>query len=410
MHTRTNAATLSPPEKEKLMNAIITLKKTTKPGHSTNVYDEFVAIHFGVTRRTGIASGDGGHGGPAFFAWHREFILRFEKALQEVDPDVTLPYWKWESGNSSDTTNIFTADFLGTVGLQTSGYLSETPNTQNPDGWKVDSQLDQGNGSTLLRNNNINPGSLPASDANDALDEDDFHRFRPNLEGPHGTIHMIVGGHMTRMTSPNDPIFFLHHANIDRLWAKWQLTHPGTDNYNPNQTGNVGHKLDDRMWPWDGGDSSTTVNSVVALLPVFDTNDTRRPRDVLDIEALDYVYDDVEGSSKWITSDSGQNNNSNQNNNGNICFIATAAYGSELEPPVQFLREFRDDVILQGKCKKTFESILNVYYKFSPPIAEQMRKNKPFKIIMKYSIVFPFVALAKITALLISPFTKKRWK
>ena len=403
MHTRKNAATLSTTEKEKLMNAIITLKKTVKPGHTTNVYDEIVAIHYGVISRTGAASGDGGHGGPAFFAWHREFILRFEKALEEVDPDVALPYWKWESGNSSDTLDIFTADLLGTMGLQTSGYLSETSTTQNPDGWKVSPQLDQGNhGTTLLRNNSINPSSLPASAANDALDENNFHNFRPDLEDPHGTVHMRVGGHMTRMTSPNDPIFFLHHANIDRLWAKWQLTHPGTDNYNPNNTGNVGHRLDDRMWPWDGGDSSTNIGDAAPLLPSVDASDIRRPRDVLDIEALDYVYDDVVGSSGWSAT--------TPNGGGGRCFIATAAYGSELEPPVLFLREFRDDVVLKGRFKKTFEFILNIYYKFSPPIADQMRKNKSFKMIMKYSIVLPFVALVRATAFLLYPFTKRQWR
>lgn len=409
MHTRRNAATLPAPDKAKLMNAIITLKKTVKPGHTTNVYDEFVAIHYGVISRLGAASGDGGHGGPAFLAWHREFILRFEKALQEVDPDVSLPYWKWESGVSSDTDDVFTVDFLGTMGLQTSGYLSEAPTPQNPDGWQVDPQLDQGNhGTTLLRNNSMNPSTLPATEANNSLNENNFHGFRPALEGPHGTVHMRVGGHMTRMTSPNDPIFFLHHANVDRLWAKWQLTHPGTDNYNPNNTGNVGHKLDDRMWPWDGGDSFTNISNATPLLPSIDASDIRRPRDVLDIEALDYVYDDVSGSSRWPTSNPSPNPTPNPS--GQRCFIATAAYGSELEPPVQFLREFRDDVVLKSKFKKTFEFILNIYYKFSPPIADQMRKNKPFKIIMKYSIVLPFVALARTSAFLLSPFTKRRWK
>ncbi|MFV2064736.1 MAG: tyrosinase family protein [Chloroflexota bacterium] len=33
--------------------------------------------------------------------------------------------------------------------------------------------------------------------------------------------------------SPNDPIFFLHHANVDRIWASWQVANPGPDNYLP---------------------------------------------------------------------------------------------------------------------------------------------------------------------------------
>ena len=86
------------------------------------------------------------------------------------------------------------------------------------------------------------------------------------------------------------------------------------------------------------------------------------------------------------------------------CFIATAAYGSELEPPVQFLRDFRDSVVLQSRFQKPFGKILDEYYKFSPPIAELMRQNKPFKYTMKYVAVWPFVALARATAFIVEPF------
>ncbi|KAK7991413.1 Tyrosinase [Apiospora saccharicola] len=60
--------------------------------------------------------------------------------------------------------------------------------------------------------------------------------FRYQLEGgPHGAIHSAVGGDMSPATSPNannidlqDPIFFLHHAQIDRLWTQWQQEKPET--------------------------------------------------------------------------------------------------------------------------------------------------------------------------------------
>jgi tyrosinase len=41
------------------------------------------------------------------------------------------------------------------------------------------------------------------------------------LEGGPGTVHAAVGGDMSGMRSPLDPIFWLHHCNIDRLWARW---------------------------------------------------------------------------------------------------------------------------------------------------------------------------------------------
>jgi len=88
-------------------------------------------------------------------------------------------------------------------------------------------------------------------------------------------------------------------------------------------------------------------------------------------------------------------------NNGGRCFIATAAYGSELAPPVQFLRDFRDDVVLKSRFQKPFEDALNVYYKFSPPIANLMSHNKPFKFAIKYTIVVPFLAISRVTAFLV---------
>jgi len=86
---------------------------------------------------------------------------------------------------------------------------------------------------------------------------------------------------------------------------------------------------------------------------------------------------------------------------GKKCFIATAAYGSEMAPTVQFLREFRDDVVLKSRFKRGFENILGVYYSFSPSIAELMKRNKAFKYTLKYTVVWPFVALSKVTAFLI---------
>lgn len=48
--------------------------------------------------------------------------------------------------------------------------------------------------------------------------------FESQLESAsHNPIHNLIGGEMANMTSPRDPIFYLHHANIDRLWHAWAL-------------------------------------------------------------------------------------------------------------------------------------------------------------------------------------------
>ncbi|KAJ2988179.1 hypothetical protein HDV02_005698 [Globomyces sp. JEL0801] len=51
-----------------------------------------------------------------------------------------------------------------------------------------------------------------------------YDEFRRNLEGmPHNSVHNAIGGEMRgTSTSVNDPVFFLHHRNVDRLWYVWQ--------------------------------------------------------------------------------------------------------------------------------------------------------------------------------------------
>ncbi|MDH3396015.1 MAG: peptidylprolyl isomerase [Nitrosopumilus sp.] len=72
---------------------------------------------------------------------------------------------------------------------------------------------------------------------------------------------------------------------------------------------------------------------------------------------------------------------------GGGCLIATAAFGSELAPQVQQLREIRDDIILSTKSGTTFMSGFNqLYYSFSPLIADLERENPIFKEAVKLSI------------------------
>jgi len=68
------------------------------------------------------------------------------------------------------------------------------------------------------------------------------------------------------------------------------------------------------------------------------------------------------------------------NDNGGGCLIATATFGSELAPQVQQLRELRDNTILQTESGVSFMAAFNeVYYSFSPTIADFERENPIFK-------------------------------
>jgi len=73
--------------------------------------------------------------------------------------------------------------------------------------------------------------------------------------------------------------------------------------------------------------------------------------------------------------------------NGGGCLIATAAFGSELSPQVQFLREIRDNTVLQTESGTSFMTGFNqFYYSFSPAIADYERENTTFKEAVKLTL------------------------
>ena len=72
---------------------------------------------------------------------------------------------------------------------------------------------------------------------------------------------------------------------------------------------------------------------------------------------------------------------------GGGCLIATAAYGSEMAPQVQFLRELRDNTVLQTESGSAFMAGFNqFYYSFSPAIADYERENPTFKEAVKLAL------------------------
>lgn len=85
--------------------------------------------------------------------------------------------------------------------------------------------------------------------------------------------------------------------------------------------------------------------------------------------------------------------------NGGGCLIATAAYGSELAPQVQQLREIRDNQLLKTESGKLFMNSFNdVYYSFSPVIADYERENPVFKELVKITIT-PMISSLSILSL-----------
>lgn len=155
-------------------------------------YREFVQIHvrgmsspamheWGVHTMPGMV-------GRNFLAWHRLYLLRFEERLQRVDENVTLPYWDWVAHPTIPAA-------------LRSRHLLERLSVSRE--W----------------NARLMPGQQDVEAANA---RENFAAFQSALEFVHNDVHRAVGGLMATIQSPADPLFWLHHANIDRLWAQWQ--------------------------------------------------------------------------------------------------------------------------------------------------------------------------------------------
>jgi hypothetical protein len=74
------------------------------------------------------------------------------------------------------------------------------------------------------------------------------------------------------------------------------------------------------------------------------------------------------------------------------CFIATAAYGSYLDPHVKVLRNFRDDVLLQSRLGTAF---VKFYYKHSPPIADYIAQHESLRMLFRL-LLTPVILLVKL--------------
>ena len=105
MYSRKNQRDLTRTEKKRLVEAILELKRSGR-------YDKFVSTH----QKFYVTDAEGGprpaHMTPSFFPWHRVYLLEFEKALQKIDPGVSVPYWDWTRDNTP-AASLWADDFLG---------------------------------------------------------------------------------------------------------------------------------------------------------------------------------------------------------------------------------------------------------------------------------------------------------
>ncbi len=159
------------------------------------------------------------HGSPGFLTWHRAYMRAFEKALQSVHCDVMLPFWDWSSG---PTTGVPEACRNPTY-TNRSGNTVPNPLYSGP----ISSAAGGGNTSRRSDIDTTTFGDI-ATTAQSAMSSSSFSTFQSALNGPHGSVHVRTGGQMGSVPRAGfDPIFYLHHCNVDRLWWNWQQSNPG---------------------------------------------------------------------------------------------------------------------------------------------------------------------------------------
>ena len=106
-------------------------------------------------------------------------------------------------------------------------------------------------------------------------------------------------------------------------------------------------------------------------------------------------WTDVSTFSKNGSTEAAKETTSVKTGNGGGCLIATAAYGSEMAPQVQLLREIRDNQLMNTESGSAFMGAFNeAYYSFSPYIADMERENPVFKEIVKAGLTPMLSSLA----------------
>ncbi|WP_149179681.1 tyrosinase MelC2 [Streptomyces sp. TRM49041] len=281
MTVRKNQATLTAEEKGRFVAALLELKRTGKYDPFVHTHNEFIMSDTDYGDRVG-------HRSPSFLPWHRRFLLEFEQALQAVDPDVALPYWDW-TADRTPASSLWAPDFLGGTGRSRDGRVLDGPFARSAGGWTIGVRVD---GRDFLRRSLGGGGrSLPTrAEVDTVLAMETYDAppwnsasdgFRNHLEGwrginLHNRVHVWVGGQMATGVSPNDPVFWLHHAFVDKLWAEWQARHPRSTYLPTGPTRNV-VDLNKPMRPWNDVTPADLLDHT--RFYTFDTDTDAAPAD-----------------------------------------------------------------------------------------------------------------------------------
>ena len=217
-----------------------------------------------------------------FLPWHRMYVFHLEAIMQTLlgDPSFTLPYWHYTDPGQRSLPSVFRKPGDATWG-------SLYRNTRDPAtnaGTAIDAGAPGSITTVSLQQTSYSP--LAAQPG-----------FCGQIDGDlHGTVHVLVGNGTTGMGSipwaANDPIFWMHHCNIDRMWASWNA-HGGC---NPTTSSWLNHTF---TFPDANGNSVVgKIGDFKAMAPLGYTYDALEAgphigncnQFIFNIGALKYLY------------------------------------------------------------------------------------------------------------------------
>ncbi|KAK0545119.1 hypothetical protein OC846_005796 [Tilletia horrida] len=330
LRTRVEWRNLTPTQRQSWIDAhwclttrpsVLAGAETNLDGFKTSLYDDFSLVHIKINNKM--------HFTAAFLPWHRMFILAHEKAMRECGYHGPIPYW--HESIDADEGNVFQSPIfsndrgVGGNGTGDNGTVTSGPFAYFPlsyfnkpgDNWTVVSYephyLTRAFGSNILPN--VTKGYEDAYNTTSirrVLEDggDDFIKFHQLLEGilgrrdlvgigPHDTVHRVIGGDMITPTSSYEPLFFPHHANVDRIWWNWQ--NGATSDIGPPPRTINQSDLNSRFWAYSGntvlysedptGGPSASLFDVQTVLGLLVPN--MKTYELMDIERppLCYTYD-----------------------------------------------------------------------------------------------------------------------
>lgn len=222
-----------------------------------------------------------------FLSWHRGYLGAFEAIVRAAvvaaggPATWALPYWNYNDAQPGATTlpPLFTQPRLPD-GTPNALYVEQRVNN-------VDLPADYIDLTQALTDDEFNGPGGGGSPGFGGAETVFAHNGSRQAEGyleqvPHDAVHGAVGGDSGLMADPDtaalDPIFWLHHANIDRLWEVWRTRVPGRTN--PTDPAWLNGPLVGRAFQMPAPDGT------FAKFTASDMLDTKAPR-------LNYVYEDT---------------------------------------------------------------------------------------------------------------------